>query len=140
MLIPTELLTPTELLAMPEDAYMNEAQLAFFKQLLQRQLDTLQANMQQTSIHLHVHEETADPADRASREESHGLELRARERERKHIKTIHAALLRIAQGSYGYCEETGETIGLARLIARPATRLCLEAQERHERRERQFNH
>jgi DnaK suppressor protein len=140
MLTPTELLTPTEMLAMPEDAYMNQAQLAFFKHLLQQQLDTLQANMQQTSLHLHTHEETADPADRASREETHGLELRARERELKHIKTIQAALLRIAQGSYGYCEETGAAIGLARLIARPATRLCLEAQERHERRERQFNH
>jgi DnaK suppressor protein len=140
MLTPTELLTPTEMLAMPEDAYMNQAQLAFFKQLLQQQLDALQANMQQTSLHLHAHEETADPADRASREETHGLELRARERELKHIKTIQAALLRIAQGNYGYCEETGAAIGLARLIARPATRLCLEAQERHERRERQFNH
>ena len=134
------MLTPSEILTMPEDAYMNEAQLAFFKQLLEKQLDTLQANMLQTSVHLHDHQETPDPADRATQEETHGLELRTRERERKHIKTIQSALLRIAQGQYGYCEETGEPIGLARLMARPATKLCLEAQERHERRERQFHH
>ncbi|MGP1717969.1 MAG: RNA polymerase-binding protein DksA [Methylophilus sp.] len=134
------MLTTAQLLSMPEDAYMNQAQLAFFKQLLEWQLDTLQANLLLTSVHLHDHQETPDPADRATQEETHGLELRARERERKHIKTIHAALVRIAQGQYGYCEETGEPIGLARLIARPSTRLCLEAQERHERRERQFNH
>lgn len=134
------MLTPSEILTMSESAYMNEAQLAFFKQLLERQLDTLQANMLLTSAHLLDQQETPDPADRATQEETHGLELRTRERERKHIKTIQSALLRIAQGQYGYCEETGEPIGLARLMARPATKLCLEAQERHERRERQFHH
>ncbi len=134
------MLTPAELLSMPETAYMNAGQLAFFKKLLLTQLEALQANMQLTNTHLHEQQETPDPADRATREETHGLELRARERERKHVKTIQSALLRIATGQYGYCEETGEPIGLARLIARPATKLCLEAQERHERRERQFNH
>ncbi len=134
------MLTPPELLSMPEDAYMNAAQLAFFKQLLEQQLDILQANMLLTSTHLHEQQETPDPADRATQEETHGLELRTRERERKHIKTIQSALMRIAQGQYGYCEETAEPIGLARLMARPATKLCLEAQERHERRERQFHH
>jgi DnaK suppressor protein len=134
------MLTPPELLSMPDDAYMNEAQLAFFKQLLQTQLLALQDNMQLTSTHLLDHQETPDPADRATQEETHSLELRARERERKHIKTIHATLLRIERGEYGFCEETGEPIGLARLLARPTTKLCLEAQERHERRERQFNH
>lgn len=134
------MLTPSEILTMSASAYMNEAQLAFFKQLLERQLDTLQANMLLTSAHLLDQQETPDPADRATQEETHGLELRTRERERKHIKTIQSALLRIAQGQYGYCEETGEPIGLARLMARPATKLCLEAQERHERRERQFHH
>lgn len=134
------MLTPSEILTMPQSAYMNEAQLAFFKHLLEKQLDTLQTNMQLTSSHLHDHQETPDPADRATQEETHTLELRTRERELKHIKTIQSALLRIAQGQYGYCEETGEPIGLARLIVRPATKLCLEAQERHERRERQFHH
>lgn len=134
------MLTPAELLSMPETAYMNAGQLAFFKTLLLTELETLQANMQLTSVHLHEQQETPDPADRATQEETHGLELRARERERKHIKMIQSALLRITTGQYGYCEETGEPIGLARLIARPTTKLCLEAQERHERRERQFNH
>lgn len=134
------MLNTSELLSMPEDAYMNKAQLAFFKQLLQAQLQALQGNMQSTSKHLLDQQKTPDPADRATREETQSLELRTRERERKHVKTIHAALLRIEHGDYGYCEETGEPIGLARLLARPTTKLCLEAQERHERRERQFNH
>ena len=134
------MLTHDELLSMPETAYMNAGQLAFFKKLLLSQLEALQANMQLTSVHLHEQQEMPDPADRATQEEIHGLELRARERERKHVKTIQSALLRIATGQYGYCEETGEPIGVARLIARPATKLSLEAQERHERRERQFNH
>lgn len=133
-------LSESELLAMPIDAYMNHAQLDFFKRLLEAQLHTLQTNMQVTSMHLQANEETPDPADRATQEETRGLELRTRDRERKHLKTIQSALLRIAQGNYGYCEETGERIGIARLLARPTTKLCLEAQERHERRERQFNH
>lgn len=134
------MLTESELLAMPAESYMNAAQLAFFQHLLENQRLALHDNMGLTSSHLHEQEETPDPADRASQEESHGLELRTRERERKHLKSIAAAQLRIRDGSYGYCEETGEPIGLPRLLARPTTKLCLEAQERHERRERQFNH
>lgn len=134
------MLTQSELLSLPDDAYMNAVQLAFFKRLLEMQLEALQSNMQLTSAHLLDHQGTPDPADRATQEETHGLELRTRDRERKHIKTIQAALLRIAQGNFGYCEETGEPIGLARLLARPTTKLCLEARERHERRERLFNH
>lgn len=134
------MLTESELLSMPAEAYMNAAQLAFFQHLLEKQRLALHDNMRLTSSHLHEQEETPDPADRASQEESHGLELRTRERERKHLKSIAAALLRIRDGLYGYCEETGEPIGLPRLLARPTTKLCLEAQERHERRERQFNH
>jgi DnaK suppressor protein len=133
-------LSQTQLLAMPDEAYMSQAQLTFFKQTLETELALLQENMRQTSEHLSLQQETPDPADRATQEENHSLELRARDRERKHLKTIHAALRRIEEGSYGYCEETGEKIGLQRLLARPTTRLCLEAQERHERRERQFNH
>jgi len=134
------MVTHAQLLAMSADAYMNEAQLAFFRQLLQAQLQALQDNMRQTSEHLSDQQETPDPADRATQEETHSLELRTRDRERKHLKTIQSALRRIQDGSYGYCEDTGEPIGLARLLARPTTKLCLEAQERHERRERQFNH
>lgn len=119
---------------------MNQAQLAFFKQLLETELQLLQENMRLTSAHLSDQQETPDSADRATQEENYTLELRTRDRERKHLKTIQSALRRIEEGSYGYCEETGEKIGLHRLLARPTTRLCLEAQERHERRERQFNH
>lgn len=134
------MLTEPQLLAMPEQAYMNALQLAFFKQRLQDELSALEENMRLTGTHLLDKQETPDPADRATQEETQGIELRARDRERKHLKTIQSALQRIANGTYGYCEETGEAIGLKRLLARPTTRLCLEAQERHERRERQFQH
>lgn len=134
------MLSQTQLLAMPDDAYMSQTQLIFFKHMLETELQRLQENMRQTSAHLSLPQETPDPADRATQEENYSLELRARDRERKHLKTIQSALRRIEESSYGYCEETGEKIGLQRLLARPTTRLCLEAQERHERRERQFNH
>ncbi len=134
------LLTVSELLAMPESDYMNAQQLAFFRALLEKTQSQIIANFSHTSEHLRQVEEAADPADRATQEEVRGLELRTRDRERKHLKSIQSALERIASGSYGYCEETGEVIGLARLLARPTTKLCIEAQERHERRERQFSH
>jgi DnaK suppressor protein len=134
------LLTVSELLAMPESDYMNAQQLAFFRVLLEKTQNQIIANFSHTSEHLRQVEEAADPADRATQEEVRGLELRTRDRERKHLKSIQSALERIASGSYGYCEETGEAIGLARLLARPTTKLCIEAQERHERRERQFSH
>lgn len=134
------MVSESQLLSMPEDAYMNKVQLAFFKEQLQAQLQTLQENTQLTSEHLLDLQETPDPLDRATQEETRSIELRARERERKHLKTIQSALHRIEQGIYGYCEETGEPIGLPRLLVRPTTRLCLEAQERHELRERQFHH
>lgn len=133
-------LSQTQLLAMPYEAYMIRAPLTFIKQTPETELALFQENMRQTSEHLPLQQETPDPADRASQEENHSLALRARDRERKHLKTVHAARRRIEEGSYGYCEETGEKIGLQRLLARPTTRLCLEAQEWHERRERQFNH
>lgn len=134
------LLTEAELLAMPETDYMNAEQLAFFKAMLLRELAQLQENLSHTSEHLREVEEAADPADRATQEETRGLELRTRDRERKYLKSVNSALARIEDGSYGYCVNTGEPIGLLRLIARPTTKLCLDAQEQHERRERQFNH
>jgi DnaK suppressor protein len=79
-----------------------------------------------------------DPADRATLEEEHALELRARDRERKLLKKVEAALLRIEDGSYGYCEETGEPIGVARLLARPTATLSIEAQERREMKQKMF--
>jgi DnaK suppressor protein len=132
-------ISESQILAMPESAYMNADQLAFFKALLLQNQQQIEANFSSTSEHLREVEDAADPADRATQEEVRGLELRTRDRERKHLKAIRSALQRIEDGVYGYCEETGEPIGVARLIARPTTKLCIEAQERHERRERQFN-
>lgn len=133
-------MTAEELLAMPEKDYMNTAQLTFFKALLLDLLNHLESNTSLTSEHLREVEEASDPTDRATQEETRGLELRARDRERKHMKTILSALQRIEDGTFGYCVETGEPIGIARLLARPTTKLSIEAQERHERRERQFMH
>lgn len=133
-------MTPEELLAMPETDYMNPSQLAYFRQLLVRMRDEMLRNVTTTSEHLRESEEMPDPADRATQEEEHSLELRTRDRERKLLHKIEGALQRIEQGEYGYCEETGEPIGLKRLLARPTATLTLEAQERHEQRERQFGH
>lgn len=129
-----------ELLSMTDDHYMNPRQLAFFQQLLEHQLAHIRDNAAETSKHLREHEEFPDPADRATQEELHTLELRTRDRERKLEKKINAALQRIRDGEYGYCEESGKPIGLQRLLARPTATLSLEAQERHERRERQYSH
>lgn len=133
-----KLLTERELLAMPVDSYMNDQQLAFFRVRLDTQRSEILANAVESEGHLHDDSDTvADPADRATLEEEHALELRVRDRERKLLKKIVAALGRIEDGSYGYCEETGEPIGLPRLLAKPQAEYCIEAQERHEVKERQ---
>jgi len=134
------LLSKKDILAMPDEEYMNATQIAFFKLLLESARLELTRNAENTSQHLREHEEAADPADRATQEELRGLELRTRDRERKLLKKINAALLRISNNEYGYCEETGEPIGIERLLARPTATLCIEAQERHENRERQYSH
>ena len=131
-------LTEAELLAMPESDYMNARQLEFFRSLLQKMRDELLENGQSTIAHLKETEATPDEADRATQEEEHVLEQRIRDRERKQIHKIDSALDRIANGTYGYCDESGEPIGLRRLIARPTATLCIEEQERHERAERLF--
>jgi DnaK suppressor protein len=131
-----QLLTEEQLLKMPESAYMNEAQLAFFKYRLQLMERELLSNADETTEHLRETVTVPDPADRATIEEEHALELRTRDRERKLIGKIDSALRRIEDGSYGYCEDTGEPIGVRRLEARPIATLSLEAQERHERIER----
>lgn len=113
--------------------YMSSEQLAYFQHLLCDERDALLRAAQDTTEHLHEFELTPDPADRASMEEDHSLELRVRDRERRHLHRIDEALMRIRDGSYGWCEDTGEPIGLARLLARPTATLSLESQERHER-------
>ncbi len=131
-------MSEAELLAMPEADYMNAQQLAFFRQLLERMRRELLDNGQSTITHLQETEATPDEADRATQEEEHVLEQRIRDRERKLIHKIDSALNRIANGTYGYCEASGDPIGLRRLIARPTATLSIEEQERHERAERQF--
>jgi DnaK suppressor protein len=126
-------LTEEELLKAPEKDYMNEAQLAFFRQRLVELRDQLLQNADNTGEHLRENEVTTDPSDRATLEEEYTLELRTRDRERKLLKKVEKSLRLIDDGSYGYCEETGEPIGVARLLARPTATLSLEAQERRER-------
>lgn len=101
-------------------------------------LQELAGPLTQTNELLKEKEEFADPADRATYEEVRTLELRTRDRERKLANKIAAAIARVDAQEYGYCEETGERIGLQRLLARPTATLTVEAQERHERRERQY--
>jgi DnaK suppressor protein len=124
------------LLAMPGKSYMNAAQLRFFHDLLSRQRQDLLDNATMTIDHLRDGEAEADPNDRATIEEENSLELRIRDRERKMLPRVDAALKRIDDGRYGFCEETGEPIGLRRLLARPTTAYSIEAQERHESRQR----
>ena len=132
-------LTEPEVLAMPESEYMNEKQLEFFRAKLQALKDDLLSNAGETTEHLR--EDTSivpDPADRATIEEEHALELRTRDRERKLLKKISQSLGRIDSGDYGFCDETGEPIGLGRLIARPTATLSLEAQQRRELKQKMF--
>lgn len=119
--------------------YMGEMQLAHFNDILSAWKDELMHEVDRT-VH-HMQDEAAnfpDPNDRATQESEFGLELRTRDRERKLLRKIASALARIDGGSYGYCDETGEEIGLKRLEARPVATLCVEAQERRELAERQF--
>jgi len=132
-------LSVPELLAMPDSEYMNEKQVDFFRSLLRTQRDELLSNAGETTEHLR--EDTTivpDPADRATIEEEHALELRTRDRERKLLKKISQSLTRLDSNEYGFCDETGEPIGLARLLARPTATLSLEAQQRRELKQKMF--
>jgi DnaK suppressor protein len=120
-----------------DEEFMNPRQLDYFKKKLLSWKEDILRESRETVSHLQKETENhPDLADRASSETDRALELRTRDRQRKLISKIDDALRRIEDGSYGYCEETGEPIGLARLDARPIATLSLEAQERHERRER----
>jgi DnaK suppressor protein len=136
---PVDQLTDAELMAMPDSEYMNATQLAAFKlKLITLKLDIL-SNAGETTEHLR--EDTVvvpDPADRATIEEEHALELRTRDRERKLLKKIEQSITRIDAGDYGYCDETGESIGVGRLLARPTATLSLEAQQRRELKQKMF--
>ena len=125
---------PTE-----DEEFMNERQLEYFKQKLLNWKEDILRESRETLVHLQAETENhPDLADRASSETDRAIELRARDRQRKLISKIDAALQRLDEGTYGYCEETGEPIGLKRLDARPIATLSIEAQERHERREKVY--
>lgn len=134
-----EQLTDDEVKAMPDSEYMNEKQLAFFRHKLSVLKQDIHNSAGETTEHLR--EDTVvvpDPADRATIEEEHALELRTRDRERKLLKKIEQSIARIDSGDYGYCDETGEPIGVGRLIARPTANLSLEAQQRRELKQKMF--
>ena len=131
-------LTEQELLAVSDKDYMNDKQLEFFRNRLTEMEAELRHNAGQTTENLRESTVVPDPADRATIEEEHALELRTRDRERKLLKKVQAAIKRIDEGEYGYCEETGEPIGVRRLLARPTATLSLEAQERREIKQKMF--
>ena len=134
-----EQLSDAELIAMPDAEYMNEFQMAFFRRRLVQLKKDILSNAGETTEHLR--EDTVvvpDPADRATIEEEHALELRTRDRERKLLKKIEQSIARIDAGDYGYCDETGEPIGVGRLLARPTANLSLEAQQRRELKQKMF--
>ena len=131
-------LTEAQLLKMKEAEYMNDAQLEFFRVRLQHMERDILHNADETTEHLRETVVVPDPADRATIEEEHALELRTRDRERKLLKKIGQSLTRIDSGEYGFCEETGEPIGLGRLLARPTATLSLEAQQRRELRQKMY--
>ena len=133
-----KVLTAEEILKMPDDDYMNAQQLEFFRRRLTDLEKELRANADQTTVNLRETTVVPDPADRATIEEEHALELRTRDRERKLLKKVQAAIKRIDDGDYGYCEETGDPIGVARLMARPTATLSLEAQQRRELKQKMY--
>jgi DnaK suppressor protein len=122
-----------------KEPFMNERQREYFREKLIAWKEDILKEAKETLVHLQAENENhPDIADRASSETDRAIELRARDRQRKLIAKIDAALSRIEDGTYGYCEETGEPISLRRLEARPIATLSIEAQERHERRERVY--
>lgn len=136
---PVQDLTDAEVIAMPDSEYMNDVQMAYFRLKLNVLKTGILSNAGETTEHLR--EETVvvpDPTDRATIEEEHALELRTRDRERKLLKKIEQSITRIDAGEYGYCDETGEAIGVGRLLARPTANLSLEAQQRRELRQKMF--
>ena len=136
---PVEALTDAEVVSMPDSEYMNDTQLAYFRLKLVKLKQDMHANAGETAENLR--EDTVvvpDPADRATIEEEHALELRTRDRERKLLKKIEQSIASIDNGEYGYCDETGEPIGVPRLLARPTATLSLEAQQRRELKQKMF--
>jgi DnaK suppressor protein len=131
-------LTESDLRRAPQSQYMKSGQLGYFRELLRSMQRELLDKAGLTSEHLREHETEPDPTDQATIEEEYALELRARDRERKLLKKIEQSLRHIDEGSYGYCEETGEAIGIPRLLARPTATLTIEAQSRRELKQKLY--
>jgi DnaK suppressor protein len=127
-----------DLINMPDDEYMSAPQLRFFKTRLQQMEREILSNADSTVEHLHENVVVPDPADRATIEEEHALELRTRDRERKLLKKVQQSIAAIDNGDYGWCEETGDPIGIGRLLARPTATYSLEAQQRRELRQKMY--
>ncbi|MEM7069678.1 MAG: RNA polymerase-binding protein DksA [Pseudomonadota bacterium] len=122
-----------------DEPFMNEVQQAYFRNKLETwKAEILKESKSTIAVLQDESDKMPDAADRASSETDRSIELRARDRQRKLITKIDAALKRLDDGTYGYCEETGEPIGIKRLDARPIATLSIEAQERHERREKVY--
>lgn len=131
-------LTEDEIRGAPDAEYMNDEQLGFFRdRLLQMRAEVLERELD-VKERLHQREVFADPADRASAEEEHWLDLRLRERESLLLRKIEDALRRIRDKEYGWCEKTGEPIGIARLLARPTATVCVDVKGQNERAESQY--
>lgn len=128
--------TEAELLAQPANDYMNDAQQQFFRELLMTQRAELQARIDEEFTELRQPDTSSDVADIGAAEEQRQWQLRLLEREKKLLDKIDQALERLARGEYGWCAETGEPIGLKRLLLRPTATLCIEAKERQEQREK----
>ncbi|WNW09780.1 RNA polymerase-binding protein DksA [Pseudomonas sp. DTU_2021_1001937_2_SI_NGA_ILE_001] len=129
-------MTEQELLAQPAECYMDDAQQGYFRELLLRQRHELQERIAGEFDDLREYEPVSDLADIGAAEEQRHWQLRVLEREKKLLDKIDAALERLARGEFGWCAETGEAIGLKRLLLRPTASLCIEAKERQELRER----
>ncbi len=131
-------LSESEIRKMPESAYMNDTQLEFFRGRLLQMLSEVVDREVDVKERLHQRESFADPADRATAEEEHWLDLRLRERESLLLRKIDDALRRIRDREYGYCEVTGEPIGIPRLLARPTATVCVDVKGQNEQIESQF--
>ncbi|WP_454256617.1 RNA polymerase-binding protein DksA [Pseudomonas sp. Marseille-Q8238] len=129
-------MTADDLLAMPASAYMNAAQQAFFRDLLLAERSALQLRIASEFEQLREQEPSSDPADIGAAEEQRQWQLRLLEREKRLLDKIDQALERLARGEYGWCADTGEPIGLRRLLLRPTASLCIEAKERQEQKEK----
>lgn len=132
------MMTDAAMLAMPENAYMNTEQCAFFRQRLENMKTELSHAETRAKEAMRHSEMSADPVDRATTEESHALELLTRDRDAKLFGDVQKAIVRIDSGTYGFCEESGEPIGIARLLAQPTARMTTDAQQRRERLRRTF--